>query len=246
MTIPHDEQEGRNIERPVFPHRRSHEVTGWDEIRPAILSAGTRLTARFVDTNYEDGIDAAVNTTSRRIDVGLSAGGHGADKHTNITRYIWLPASAFIAVEGSPALAGVGSSANGYEKMPAWAMDGASAETVMTVIRMPADWDAGAVTPTLHWAPSDGNAGNVRWQVLPAYIAAADQIDEANAATLLSIVASPAVADQSTESGGFTTFTPNTPVARVAVRRDGGDATDTYDAHDAWFYGLLLAYTATQ
>ena len=62
---------------------------------------------------------------STGAEVDLST--HGASIHTNRTRRFFLTPQQFTIAQGTPALAMVGSSANVYDKIAAWAFDGMGA-----------------------------------------------------------------------------------------------------------------------
>lgn len=169
---------------------------------------------------------------------------HGASDHTDRTRYLWLPAQVFTISGGSPNLAIRGSTANVYDKSAAWAFDGSAAEDISTIFNLPVDWNAGSITFQLFWAPSDATVGNVVWQAIVADIASGDQIDQAFDALLGTTIATPGVADQFVSTQLGTTYTPVSTVVRLNLRRDGANASDTYNAIDAWALGIRVNYTA--
>src|SRR3990167_8909626 len=69
------------------PHSQSHELAGGDTIRPSVQNSGTQLD-RARTLNFEDGLDAVLTTASKRYDVGLAYGGHGASKHADASHSI--------------------------------------------------------------------------------------------------------------------------------------------------------------
>ena len=167
------------------------------------------------------------------------------DAITDRTRRIFLGPGAFAINTGTPARAFVGSSATVTEDIDAWAFDGAAAEVLGTNAMMPSDWDGGAVTAVVHWAPSDTTAGNVYWQVYLASIAAAEQVDQAYADVASIIVAAGGTADVKKSSSGSITLSSGTdPFLKCLIVRQAADALDTYNAQDAWFLGLEIQYTA--
>ena len=227
----------------VAGHGWTHEISERDEYRPAVMNQGTLL-ARERSTNFEDGLDAVLNTASRRIDVGIAASGVTAAKIADRTRSIWVPISAAVLDIGTPALALVGS---GTDKIRAWAFDGTASERItFDEVVLPQDiLAASTVIALIHWAPSDGAAGNVKWQFNYAFLDSDDQVDESYTA-ILATTATPAVADQKT----VTTVTATAAKAsgdvsvKVAIARLAADAEDTYNGVDAWLTGLELRYTA--
>lgn len=86
-----------------MPQRFAIEAQALTAPRPLVLNSGTKVT-RQQAINFEDGLDAVANPTSSRVDVGLAAAGHGADKHTDIQRSLFIPGRALhpeAAVEDS-------------------------------------------------------------------------------------------------------------------------------------------------
>lgn len=148
-------------------------------------------------------------------------------------------ADGWMGVAGAPALAAVGSSANDYEKNAAMVFANGVRTGIVKEFYIPDDWNLSSITPTVEWAPQDGGAGNVQWQVVVASIAANGQIDTPFTFAPVVVSTAPAVADQLTLAA-LASGTPTTKRLRVGVFRIGGS--DTY-ANNAWFMGLDLTYT---
>jgi hypothetical protein len=154
---------------------------------------------------------------------------------------LFIPADAFIIAEGTPALAVVGTSANGFEDCPAHALDAASTESVTTLVTMPSDWNAGSVSYYVYWSPSSTNTGNVLFELRGAGLAAGQQIDQAFEFNQQFLAAAPGITDHLMLES-FGTNTPDSPLLRLCLRRLGADGTDTFTA-DAYFIGVRLDYT---
>ena len=159
---------------------------------------------------------------------------------------LWVPAVRFIAAGGSPDLAARGSTATAHEKAPGWALDAASAESVVTVVELPADYANGAIDVTVYLAPSGSGSGNVVLALYGAAVEASSQIDQASDFTASATIAMPGVADQRTTH----TFTAvgtalNAGPLRLAVYRDAANGSDTYSA-DVWLIGCRVTYRARE
>ncbi len=161
----------------------------------------------------------------------------------NRTRYVWIGAAGNWTIDqGTPLLATHGSGGALFQA-PVWEFDGTARESITTTWYMPADWNSGSITVDIYWAPSDNNTGNVFWDVDGAGIAAGQQFDQA-----------PEFDTQAVSAAGGTAealiiwtsaaFTPDAPFVRFIVIRLADVVTDTYNAHDAWFLGLKINYTA--
>ena len=119
---------------PRAPHSLSHELSGSDTVRPSVQNSGTQL-GRARTTNYEDGLDAVLNTASKRYDVGLAAGGHGAAKHADASHSI--PYTV------------ISTTAN-----PAEFADEDATQRIDLHFTVPADWASGGITIKTAWEMS--------------------------------------------------------------------------------------------
>lgn len=161
---------------------------------------------------------------------------------TPAARTLFIPAPAFIAADGSPALTARGSSANGVEDSPGWALDAGTAESVVALAQLPVDYDDGDVDITVYLAPSGSGSGNVVIEIYGAALTAGTQIDQAAAFSDGDALAMPGVADQLTTITFAAAGTALSGDAlRLAVRRDATDGSDTYAA-DVWLLGVRIDY----
>lgn len=167
----------------------------------------------------------------------------GPDDIANRTRSFFLDATRFMAGTGTPDLAIRGSSDNAYDKVPAWAFDPAALESIQTLFDMPTDWNAGAITLSAYWAPSTTDTGNVYWDFVAAGIASATQIDQSLEINLNPSVQAASGTAENLHIKSMGSFTPDSPLIRLAAARQGAEGTDTYTG-DAWLLGVLVEYTA--
>lgn len=212
-----------------YPDRRQGDISHYrngNNIRPVRAGSTTQVLGWS-----SDGTPLAVSLTTAFI--------------PDRTRNFFIPAKAFDATgEGTPDLAVRGSTT--YQTVNAWAFDGANDESITTSYLMPADYTTlAALTPTLHWAASTADAGNVHWQILIGSLAAGDLYDEAIASQSDTVVAASATATKY-QASALNTVTPTnlTDFLRVVVRRNASAVNDTYNAHDAHFMGISFSYTA--
>lgn len=208
------------------------------------------------DTWYWDGIDVRrlPGPTATGLVLRSTAAksfGWGALDNTYLTNrtrnlHDTLPLGNFVAIGGTPALGQVGSDASVLNKSSAWAFDGAADETIQYQGLIPFEQDDtfAAITVRLHWAPSDGTAGNVYWRVTYAFIDTNDQIDEA-VSTVNIQTATPAVADQRTTSDlVLAAHASGDFLLKLNISRLGADALDTYNGLDAWLLAVQPLYGA--
>lgn len=177
-------------------------------------------------------------------DSAFAAGALTKASIANRSRTIWLPAQVFTASgEGTPDLAVRGAGAGAYERMTMWAFDGSTEESILTVFYMPADWAAGSITLAHIFAPSTADGGNVMLQMLNTPLTGANLID---ATLVTNDVQTTAVGSTAKALGSVATaaFTPTQSFNRLTIRRTGSQANDTYNAHDLWYAGALITYTA--
>lgn len=174
----------------------------------------------------------------------LAPASHGASVHTNRTRNMYIPATAFKAAAGRPSINTRGSSTAKMDVPPSFNFPTSSIGAITTTFMLPEDWAGGAVTVKLYWAPAGtGTATAVmgyRWSAL----AAGDQIDEAGSGPTNETITPPGTAEQMVVTTFSTTFTPatNGPI-KFAIRRDTTNGSDTY-GNGIWVIGVELEYTA--
>lgn len=171
---------------------------------------------------------------------------HGASDHTDRTRRVWLPAKSFIdGLNGTPAYQTTGTANVSFDN---WALDGTADESVNIVMQMPADWDLGNVTPSIFWAPSDTNTGNVNWVVRITSIASGEAMNSALESTSGAQTSAASGTQYALTVKNMGAVAPGTgtasPLLRILVYRFSSDAADTYNAHDALFVGMMLEYQA--
>lgn len=157
----------------------------------------------------------------------------------------WIPMGIGICVVGAATYAARGTAAAASD-MPSWDFDAAADEDVSFgfipwPVKTLADGN-GAVNYTLFWAPSDGTAGNVVWDIRADVLLAGDQVDSAMTGNAITSAA-PAVADDLVVVTGFTerAILTDSVGLKIAVRRDADNASDTYAA-DAWLVGLRVHF----
>lgn len=109
------------------------------------------------------------------------------------------------------------------------------AESIYFTFHVPKDWASGTdITLHIHWAPTDGNAGNVVWDI--DYKLVADEANEviSGAGTNATVTdATQTLQDEMLESPNFTIAAAGIALEDtigLKVTRDTGDAADTYGA----------------
>lgn len=200
------------------------------------------LDTQTANTVFAGPTSGGANEPTFRALVDADLPAHGAAEHDNRTRSEWMYPNDFLVGETGPDLAIRGSTANAYEKVPAWAFDAAAFESIVGLVNLPTDWDSGSVTVKLEWMPATTNTGDVAWQVLIASIEAATQYDQGLEHNLTVNQAGSGTAENRHEAT-VGSFTPASSHLRVTVRRQGGDAADTFTG-DAWFTALKFEYGA--
>jgi len=110
---------------------------------------------------------------------------------------------------------------------------GVTVQSVLTSFHIPPDWTVGTdITVHYHWAPVDGNAGNVLWQMI--WDAVASDVNEviSDAGTPTSVVdATQTLQDELLESGNMTISGASLALEDtigMTIFRDPADALDTY------------------
>lgn len=144
---------------------------------------------------------------------------------------IWVPAGAFAALSGSPALT-TGSNYVG------WQFDAASSEIVHVDAGLtPTGWASAAVD--LYWTNPSSTSGNVRWDVYFGNFGDGELMNLGSADT--QTIAAPAVAHTAKVSTFHAAGKAQTvgEVMTFAVTRLGADAADTL-ANDATLVGALV------
>jgi len=153
----------------------------------------------------------------------------------NRMRNLWIPASEFVSLAGTPALSSVSMGTGG--RFAEWSMDPASDEDVSALVAL-SDYDGGAIKVKLVWAAS---SGNVVWNVICGSIAEG----EAAAGSTVNAVTDTA-ASATLFNFAYLTFTPDVAtdldlLISIIVRRDADNGSDTL-ATDAYFFGVLIYY----
>lgn len=166
---------------------------------------------------------------------------HGATRHTDRTRHLFVPAAGLASALGSPARATSGSWPS---VLDSWTLHNATADGLTSgLIPVPSDWTSGTVAFSFLFRVASGS-GNVVLDLVAKSIAANASEDPtaANEFTPSSLVVACATGLQkATFSGGLTVAAGE--FIRFALDRNGPSGSDT-DTHDMDFLGVLLEYTA--
>ncbi len=124
------------------------------------------------------------------------------------------------------------------------------AETVYTSFHMPTDWASGTdINVHIHWAPTNGNAGTVVWQM--TWNALASENDEviSGAGTTTSVSdATQELQDELLESGDMTIAAAGLAAEDtigISIFRDPAHGSDNYGS-DASFVIMEISYTANK
>lgn len=200
-----------------------------------LAEAGETTTALAVQANDPRLSDARLPTE------------HGADRHTNRTRRIWLSPSDFEIVSNTPALVSYGHG-TGPNYAKAWAFDQATRESIGTSLMMPADWNGGNISFYFWWAAdTDTVTTNVcRWTVSYAFMSAGESIDAVrDGAPYVDELVPSATAHTLAKSAAMVCsagLTAGVPI-RLTCLRLSDQAADTMTG-DALLIGVELEYTA--
>jgi hypothetical protein len=166
---------------------------------------------------------------------------HGASKHTDRTRSLFVPAAGLASALGTPTRTMTGSWAT---ILDSWTLHNAGADGLSSgLIPVPADWASGTVSFSFLFRVPSGS-GNVVLDLVAKSIAvnAGEDPTGANEFAPSSLVVTCASGLQkATFAGGLTVAAGE--FMRFALDRNGPSGSDT-DTHDMDFYGVLLEYTA--
>ena len=110
---------------------------------------------------------------------------------------------------------------------------GVIVDTVYATLHLPIDWAEGTdLTASVHWAPIDGNAGNVKWQMTWAAVAAeANEVISVAGTDTFIIDATQTLQDEMLKSGDMTIAGASLAMhdcIAIKLFRDPADAADTY------------------
>ena len=153
------------------------------------------------------------------------------EEFTSKESRIFIPATRFRAVSGSPAETLIASRHTGY------AFDAASTETISVSPVVPANW--GAFTSVIYWTNLSTGSGDVYWQLVLDALANNENLAVAGDSQYITPTApSENYLKLSAFSTEFSDLTPR-DLIRIEVSRIGGDAADTL-GNDAGFLGLEL------
>lgn len=141
----------------------------------------------------------------------------------------WIPAEAFVGIEGSPAL-------SSQRNWRAWFMDAASTERIAATVALPQDWTTFDVD--LWWSNPAGGTGNIVHSYDVDFVINTGTVTSSSS-TGVAAVAFPAedVIKVSTLVAGVSATA--SAICRVVVGRTGGDAADT-GTLDSSIIGVLL------
>jgi hypothetical protein len=166
---------------------------------------------------------------------------HGASKHTDRTRSLFVPAGGLVLALGSPVRTPSGSWAT---VLDSWTLHNASAGGLCSgLIPVPPDWTSGSVAFSFLFRVASGS-GNVVLDLVAKSIAPNAGEDPTGAnefAPSSLVVACASGLQKATFAGGLTVAAGE--YIRFALDRNGPSGSDT-DTHDMDFYGVLLEYTA--
>lgn len=182
----------------------------------------------------------AMPTTS-----GLSATGHGAADHADITRSLFLPAATAkldtataANVGASPDLTGVVAYADAATQRAFW------------TFQVPLDWASGVITVQPVWSPgsTDASAHTVRWSIQAQKVGSGVTVTAAGTAVTFTGASAARTAGVVVyDTATSTTLTPGAAgdLFRVALARVGADGADTY-VGVVNLLGVIVTYTANQ
>ena len=186
-----------------------------------------------------------VRTTNlQHAGTAVSLSGHGAADHTNVTRSIWIPATAFTADGGTFATVGASPGQIRTLQLADALTQGGFFETVV-----PSDWASGAITMEPHWIAVNTVAGAaIRWLGQILYAGTAADWTAAGTASNLTGASLDRTANFGYIDSAISLGTPSAAgqTMRISLRRQGGNAADTYNAGTVALVGVMLNYTATQ
>jgi hypothetical protein len=188
---------------------------------------------------------AGAATLAAKNDHRHQLGAHGAGQHTDITRTIWLGATA--GKIDTATLATLGATP---DITPVIAYADAATQGAMWTFLTPSDWASGALSIQPVWSPgaTDAVAHTVRWAYITKLAGAGTTITAAGTTvTWTGASAARTVGVVVYDTITSTTITPAAAgdVIRLTVRRVGADAADTY-VGVVNLVGLIVTYTANQ
>lgn len=158
---------------------------------------------------------------------------------------LFIPAGAMTPATTSGAAAATKEATTNKQNYDVFAFDGASAESVWFVVRMPDIWDLGTLKAVFHWAPDTGGSGAVVWGLCSVAVSNDDAIDVAPGTEVTVADSVLAVGDLHTTSATSAMTVGGTPAAGdvvfFKVRRVPSDAGDTM-TQDALLIGLTLQW----
>ena len=206
-------------------------------------------TAAEVPTHtHEDAANAG--TVSHDVLTGVSpddhhAQVHGAADHTDVSRFLWIPAGSI-----TPDTAAVGLAGTAPDRMEHILFNDGSTQGAVVTFLVPQDWASGAIGFTHYFSGNNafGAADTFRVETTVAEISVSEDTTSAGTTTAEDIT--PGTAYAANDLIGFVssvTITPGDPVAliRFYFRRLGGHANDDYVGNLRW-HGMLVGYTAVQ
>lgn len=151
---------------------------------------------------------------------------------------IWIPASAFSAVVGSPTLGNLGAATDWTRITPAFLFDASAGESATAYQYVPPSWASFNVF--VWWSNAGTGSGDVAWQVYWAAFADAENTDTAGGTSNLLTVAAPArYVTKRTQAGASAVTATAGEIVRIVVHRSGSAGGDTL-ANDAGLIGVEL------
>jgi hypothetical protein len=166
---------------------------------------------------------------------------HGAAKHTDRTRHLFVPAAALTLALGSPTRTVAGGWAT---VLDSWTLHNATADGLTSgLIPVPVDWTSGTVAFSFLFRVT-GGSGNVVFDLVAKSVAANAAEDPTGTSEFVpgsTVVTCATGLQKMTFTGGLTVAAGE--YIHVALDRNGPSGSDT-DTHDMDFFGVLLEYTA--
>lgn len=210
----------------------------------------TAVSDHSADTTSVHGIadtSALVLTSDARLTDARTPTSHGADKHDDVVRSIFISKTQMEADPSATATSSnFGTSPDGYS---AWVCADAATRGVFATVELPADAKASSpVNLVIEWTASlSENSTVVQWSVNANARAHSESLIVAGTTTAFTGISQNRINHTLTQetSTEILASADAGELIRLNVRRLGSDAADTYTG-DARIVGLRLTYTAVQ
>jgi len=168
---------------------------------------------------------ASISNEDRWLDLRQRINASSASRHAK-TIQINVEGFKLGATAPTPATVGIFS-------VLQFAGGGVIVDTVYATLHLPMDWAAGTdLTVSVHWAPIDGNAGDVKWQMTWSAVAAeADEVISGAGTSTFIIDATQTLQDEMLKSGDMTIAGASLAMhdcIAIKLFRNPADGADTY------------------